>query len=315
MNSEHFVKYVEYWKAHKKALVEHPETVFTKYNVKGEKNTLDTQFVSEMGFALEQAKVFEVDDDQKKLLSLTDAPMKNDEINLPFDTIFLDVSFSKKELEELGVVTKEAEEIVGIMIRKSELVSVKGCAFHTTPTNSKKCQNKGVGASMGTALRFSIMSLMGDEALWDTFSRNINLYPEDEGDLLTHEDNPVVDKKVAKFIHKFFLSFLNFLNNPEVEYVEHKRSDKNRERREKKGLPVIPSSFSIKIDGKLREYIDEMRRGEGWDYSHRFWVRGHFRDLTSPRYSEKKRIWILPYIKGKGVLIDKTYKVVKKEAV
>ena len=45
MNSEHFVKYVEYWKAHKKALVEHPETVSTKYNVKGEKNTLDTQAV------------------------------------------------------------------------------------------------------------------------------------------------------------------------------------------------------------------------------------------------------------------------------
>jgi len=122
-------------------------------------------------------------------------------------------------------------------------------------------------------------------------------------------ENSTTDKKAREFVHKFFLNFLNFLNNPEVEYVEHIRSDKNRERREKAGKPVIPSSFIIRVYGKLREYIDEAVRGASWTYNYRFWVRGHFRDLVSKRYIHQKRIWILPFVKGKGVLIEKSYKV------
>lgn len=81
------------------------------------------------------------------------------------------------------------------------------------------------------------------------------------------------------------------------------------ERRAKKGKPVIPSSMKIRLYGRLKEYIEKTIAGERFHFNYRFWVRGHFRQLQSNKFKEKKRIWILPFIKGQGNLIDKTYEV------
>lgn len=74
--------------------------------------------------------------------------------------------------------------------------------------------------------------------------------------------------------------------------------------------------------------------GSSWQgYSHKFWVRGHFRHFWHKKYKglyelykkgKLKRIegqqyimdeegtlklWILPHIKGHGILIDSRYKL------
>ena len=77
----------------------------------------------------------------------------------------------------------------------------------------------------------------------------------------------------------------------------------------KQGKPVIPSTFTIRITGKLKEYIDDIESKGLWTYAYKFWVRGHFRTFKDPRYKENvgKRLFIPPFIKGKGMLIEKDY--------
>jgi len=65
----------------------------------------------------------------------------------------------------------------------------------------------------------------------------------------------------------------------------------------------------IRITGKLKIYLDDIENKGLWHYGYRFWVRGHYRDLIADKWKEKKRIWIFPFIKGRGMLIEKEYAV------
>jgi hypothetical protein len=303
MNSENFIKFIKAFEHMELMREVAPEGVNISYGVgvknakelSESENSRDENFRQMFMEGMSVAKVFEVEDDVKKLLCLTETPIKNDEIHLPFSSIFLDVSFTKEELKEYGVNIKN-DTITGILVQVRTLALEK-------PNNI-----------VGDALYIITLSQEGEDVVFDDFVRNINLtedtskkYPGIEN--IGTQPNSLTDAVTVKFIHKFVLNFLNFLNNPEVEYVEHIRSAKNRERRAKKGKAIIPSTMSIKVTGKLREYIDEAASGENWHFNYRFWVRGHFRDLKDDRYVNKKRIWILPYIKGKGILVDKTYDV------
>jgi len=65
----------------------------------------------------------------------------------------------------------------------------------------------------------------------------------------------------------------------------------------------------------LRRYISNLKSNGHIDYSHKFWVRGHWRTLKNEkRYKDSvgKKMWIKPFIKGKGILIDKKYELKKK---
>jgi hypothetical protein len=300
MNAENFIKFVKIFKQYAFTKKNFPELTTDRYPSQYErdrmfkKKTADENFMAHIQKMTENAKIFEVDDDQKRLLLLSDPPKHNDEIKLPFEQIFIDVSFTREELENYGLTLPEdTYEIIGIGISEGNLYDYRS------------------EEEVADALRFSVLIHDDKGYEFSTFSEFYTFYNEDKS--VPDVAQNVTPKEIKKLVHKFFLSFLNFLNNPEIELVEHCRSAKNRERREKKGLPIIPSTTSIRVTGRLREYIDEIRHGEGWTYSHRFWVRGHFRTLMSDRYVEKKRIWILPYIKGKGLLIDKTYKMSVKK--
>jgi len=119
---------------------------------------------------------------------------------------------------------------------------------------------------------------------------------------------------LSKTIHKFVSNFLDFLNNPEIQIIEHVPSEERNQKRIGKGKIPIPTRANIRITGKLKVYLDNFQKqSEQYGYSHRFWVRGHFRNLRSEKWTHKQgqKIWILPYIKGQGILINKTYQVVK----
>ena len=83
------------------------------------------------------------------------------------------------------------------------------------------------------------------------------------------------------------------------------------EQRLKKGKSKQPNITYIDVKGKLKIYLDQLNNKTDFTYTHRFWVRGHFRVLKDKKWkkSQGKKIWIVPFIKGDGVLIKKEYNV------
>jgi hypothetical protein len=121
-----------------------------------------------------------------------------------------------------------------------------------------------------------------------------------------------LNEKEKKQIRIFFCNFIDLINNKEVELVTIERTQEQNEKRIKKGKLPIPKISYIKLNGKLKIYINKLISEGHFKYSHKFWVRGHFRTLRDEnRYGSNvgKIIWIVPFIKGKGELIKKEYEV------
>jgi hypothetical protein len=300
MNAEYWLKFNALAAAFIRTYHENPESILSTGN------TTDS-FVGNIMQGLNAAHVFEVSDTIKKLLLMTDPPNKNDDIPLPFKYFFLDVQFTREELANVGIHIR-ADEITGALVTKGELI------LHNHDEDLQKVIDENEPVVLGHALRTTIFSRMPDGEGWfDTFNTNINLdeaAKEMDAGVLT---NPTSDEKAKKFIHKFVINFLNFIHNPEVELIEHKRSEKNRKRRIKEGKVPLPTTSTIRVNGSLKKYIDYIE-GESHltRFEYRFWVRGHYRRLMSDYYKEKRIIFVPPFIKGKGILVEKFYSVEKK---
>jgi len=119
-----------------------------------------------------------------------------------------------------------------------------------------------------------------------------------------------------KKLRLFICNFLDFLNNPEVKLIHIERTEEQNNKRIRNGkLPLPPQEF-IRVTGALKIYLDKLKSNKEFSYSCRFWVRGHFRTLRSERrYKDKvgSKIWIVPYLKGEGLLIQKPYLIKKQE--
>lgn len=135
-----------------------------------------------------------------------------------------------------------------------------------------------------------------------------NIYTENE-ELKWKKKDDIFSNNIRIFV----CNFLDFLNNPEVQFIEVSRSEEQNMKRLKRGKPAIPPHQFITVTGKLKIYLDSLKENTDFYYSHRFWVRGHFRTLRSDKWKNKQgiKIWIPPFIKGKGILINKVYKVSK----
>jgi len=120
-------------------------------------------------------------------------------------------------------------------------------------------------------------------------------------------------KGVKKEVAIFICNFLDFLNNPDIELITIERTEEQNKKRLLRGKPPIPIIKNVRITGKLKIYLDKLNSGAHFSYSHRFWVRGHFRTLRSEKWINKRgtKMWILPFIKGHGVLVNKIYEVKK----
>jgi len=122
-------------------------------------------------------------------------------------------------------------------------------------------------------------------------------------------DMPVINKAIL-----LVCNFLDFLNNPDVEYKLVERTKKGNLRRIKEGKQPLPSAHLINIKGKLKIYLDKLNSGIKNHYNCQFMVRGHFRVLRSERrYGSKigMKIWIPPYYKGQGIIVNNNYKLRK----
>jgi hypothetical protein len=131
---------------------------------------------------------------------------------------------------------------------------------------------------------------------------------------------PEKNDRFGKFLATFACNFLDFLHDPNVRFMKASESSGHshkilRARYERLKIDLDKTYF-IKIEDPLRRYVDNfvrMRTMHG--YAYRFWVRGHFRTLHADRYGEHigKRLWIAPFIKGQGMLVEKQYAVDKRE--
>lgn len=253
-------------------------------------------FMKDMEQHLDEAKIYRIEDDIKKLLILTKVPNKNDMLPLPFPTVFLDVAFEREDILKLGIDIGYPQ-VWGLLLRKGNLYNAK------------------TDKIVGTDLRISLVSKQTNGQMWfDTFNVSPNITDESlKNANVSVKKLDSVPKNTKEFIHLFVLAFLNFLYNPEIQVIESSKSEEQNAKRISRGKPPIPISYCIRLTGHLKEYINSLSAEGVFEYHYRFWVRGFFRTLRAERYRENigKRIWIPPFIKGKGVLVDKYYEVVK----
>lgn len=141
------------------------------------------------------------------------------------------------------------------------------------------------------------------------------------------------DRKLNK-LKEYIMNLIYFINSEDVKIMVHTRSKKNAERRiQNKKIP-IPSHNKIQVIGYLKKYIDKVEsQGVGRGFTHRFTVRGHWRHFWDKKFdglykayedgkleevrgksytmdaSGTLKVWVYPYVKGSGILIDKKYEL------
>jgi len=234
---------------------------------------------------LDKMHIFEMDNKIKNLLYITKTPKDSSDLRLPFDDTFLEVSIDLKELGFTG--NPRLEEIKGILISQKDLTR-DGYNFNEI---SMYCLIKEIDKF---TFYKRVLSLKSSET-------NITL----ENDGLADE---VIGKDMGEMVESFCINFLNFINNPEIDIETNFRSERNIELKRKRGKPVYSSTSKIILKGNLKEQLDRMD-GLGYEFNHKFWVRGHFHKYHTNDGPTVK--WLLPYIKGKGVLVENSYKLKK----
>jgi hypothetical protein len=235
---------------------------------------------------LKDTKVFTLEsNDVVELLKKTDNKIHNRK--LPFDNMFVECELKTEDATFYGFhLLKDKYGIIAKLLFQSDEMP-QGMTFRGVLPISDK---------------FSYEDDVVDEGIRDYMKRMRN---ETEGLL----------KRGKKEVATLICNFIDFINNPEVEIVTVDRSEERNEKRLLRGKPPIPTVKHVRVTGKLKIYLNELQSGREITYSHRFWVRGHFRTLRSEKWKNKQgmKIWIPPFVKGKGILVDKVYEVHKTD--
>jgi hypothetical protein len=270
-------------------LVEHGDYQFlSESNSKDEKDKFAKEaYLKYIKNVVVASKVFEVPEEVNQTLLLT----KAEETNLPFEAICLDCRLEIEDRTYYGI-----------------------CVFN----NHSEDKN---GAPIVLRTIFGVYS---------SFSKK-----DGEIQAHLHYDNikgmEMHEKKFSKIIKNYVDCFLHFINEPEVKVFEKPSNPKNNKRREERGKRPLPSSSYIRIEDNLRKYIEQVNSygSSGLTYTHKFWVRGHFFRLRNKqRYKKLYALdlenlnrygfqlkegmiikWRKPFIKGKGLLINKPYQL------
>ena len=231
---------------------------------------------------LRVSKVFIVDDDVSQLLYMT--KNKVYKRKTPFDNFFINTSLTLKD----GSVMK------GILVFKYRVLD----EYHFTA-----CPLMIYKDGSTSILKFDLFAII----------KTSHIYAEKSSRVFGFLDvnmNPILK---GGEIQNFACNFLDFLNNPEVEIVEVERDEEQNKKRIARDKIPLPSQVLVRVTGTIKKYLNELRSSGHFSYSHRFWVRGHFRTLRAERYGDNvgMKRWIFPYIKGEGILIQKAYNVKK----
>lgn len=124
--------------------------------------------------------------------------------------------------------------------------------------------------------------------------------------------DPTIEHKLSldgeqKMI-RFVGNFLNLLNSDEVETI---LIEKENLKRISRGKNPISKIVFVRLKDKIKKYLNKLKSENSFEYNHSFWVRGHWRTFRNEKFKQNvgKIIWILPFIKGDGILVKKDYVV------
>ena len=240
-----------------------------------------------LGLVEQFGSLYEIDEAVRRYIILNDPPKDKSfyrKLSLPFNAMFIETQFDKNDAN-IGV-----ENIKGLLLVEVPKV------VRDDP------EQKPVGKSfivyyVSEDIKKGRLHYFIDQFILD-FSGNADVFYDDH--------------KTMRFLKKFIINTLLFFNDPEVDFISHTRSDKNRQRRISQGKLPLPNSRTVKLTGKLKRYVDGIAHNLiGSKYNYKFWVRGHYKKLTSPRYTKMRgmTIRIEPFIKGQGVMLKRTYKL------
>jgi len=252
---------------------------------------------------LPDTKVFELDPNLAKMLLLTKnrvVPVK-----LPYPDIFIE---TRLELENVYIPRGDGTQY------KVPKVTYHGLFLEEAPHIVLKQKFKALEGKEIVEENFPnifMWSIFENPLIGGEGEIKISLYREYEE--IYGRGSPFWQKE-KDFLRNFVMNFLDFLNDPEVKLVEILRSPKTDLKRGRHGKMPLPSSTKIRITGVLKQYVDQLHLGRHFSYSHRFWVRGHWRHLQDKRWKAKRgmKIWIPPFVKGTGILVPKRYQLIDK---
>lgn len=237
-----------------------------------------------------KAKTFDIDDEIKVLLLNTNPPKDAKLLKLPFPSIFVDINITNEEAE----LDPDDREIRGLMVTEREVLNPEGKhigrVFNVIHRTEGREQNKE-------------NYVFVDESVFSV-----------ENDLIRfkYSNRPKTSEVLQKFVYNFIL----FLNQPDVERIEvHRSPEQNYKRMEHGKRPLPELTTTIRLTGKLKDYVNSMRTGRHFSYSYKFWVRGHFRTLSAECHGVKMgtKVWIMPYLKGEGLVVEKSYSLLSEK--
>lgn len=298
------------WEFFYKQMIEHRNRARTHPELIETRGEPESVFSDGLMEHFEGAKVFAVNDDVHELLLKTDGT--SDIKGLPFDKFFIECSFDVEDLKEkqfgFGV-----DKVHGILVTKVDYMVMVDHNTHKTYRAPKDAVRIYV---LTTDVGYPAVPT-GYEYMKGYSFNTINVVAKDWTlDFLGQKWEAKVDTnipKIRKLILNYVSNFLNLLNNPnrEVVVTEREYSQARNKRRERQGILKVPNTQVVIPVGTLKQYIQQLHEHRAFSYSHKFFVRGHWRVLRHPKYGENigKKIWLKPFLKGSGILVPKTYEV------
>lgn len=119
-------------------------------------------------------------------------------------------------------------------------------------------------------------------------------------------------KNISTQVNNLANNFLDYINHEKPKIRIVKTPDEIYNKKRIKGTDTIPQIKKyITITDEIKIYLRKLKESKNFSYSHKFWVRGHWRHFNHQKYIGMRGVkkWILPYIKGKGLLVEKKYNV------
>lgn len=246
--------------------------------------------------SMDEAKVFSVEDDVMPLLLHTDCK----DANFPFQSFFIDAKIQIRNRTYFG--------------------------FHIGSYYTEKTKYKAILTSYTKYIMYKgefVKFLIPDFIL---------LKRDNTDEELPFREKDFYHERIKNIIY----SFCYFINEPDISIISHPLNPKNNIRRMERGIMPLPEYKKIVIHGKLRMYIDNMKKewqgGTHASASYRYWVRGFYRHFFDKKkyaklyaltdderekagftFSQKHknilRRWVKPFIKGQGILIKQRWEV------
>lgn len=262
-------------------------------------------FTKQLATAFNDAHLYTVNDDVHELLLRTKGT--KDIPHMPFNCMFIDVSFDVEHLheEQFGF---EIKKVYGLLVvGMDEFVAVDHATHETYRTKGSAvriyalCLDGGyVDMSTGRVQGYGFNTYNVVKADWRT-TLKMGSDPNVKVDCIT----PKIRHVVVNYVSNLMNLLLN--RDREVVITEREYSEAKNKQRERAGELQIPKMHLVTPIGKLREYISLYKSDAHFTYDHSFEVSGYWYNYTDPRWGEKvgTRRWVYEYIKGKGILIPK----------